>query len=100
MPDSSSTMRMFGISARCRSAHRFCCNRQLNHKTAADRLVFFYANRSMVILNYPAHNSESQPGSTLLRRKIGQEEALLYFLRNSMARVGDDELNGFTARHQ
>src|SRR5580700_1358415 len=49
--------------ARGRRADSLHRDRQFNHKAAAERLVFFHANRTVMVFDDPAYNRQPQPGA-------------------------------------
>src|SRR5579864_5187614 len=97
MPASSSTMRMlymFGYDGRWR---RFWHKRKLYDKTRADRMIFFHANRAMVIFHDPAHDREAEPGTAPFRGEVRQKQLLLQFSRDAVTGIGDRDLNRVAA---
>src|SRR5271169_3288970 len=72
-----------------RSANRFSRYRQLDDKAAADWLVFFHSDRTMMVLHNSVHNRQTQPRAALLGREVGQEQPLFNLARNSLPGVGD-----------
>src|SRR5580692_10431501 len=79
---SSSTIRM--LCMRIDGRHRDCIrnHRQFNHEPSADRLVFFYANRTVVVFDDAVYDGKPKPGAPLLGGEVWQEKTLLQFLRN------------------
>src|ERR1700758_4137288 len=97
MPASSSTMRMlymFGDDGRGR---RFRHNREFYDKAGADRMIFFHANRAMMILHNPAHDREAKPGTAPFRGEVRQEQLLLQFSRDAMTGIGNRDFNRVAA---
>src|ERR1019366_3012974 len=98
--DSSSTIRMWAMLACRRSADSFNRHGQFDNEAAADRLVFFHADRTTMVFHNSAHNGQNQPRAALLGRKVRQEQPFLHIARNALSRVGDHQFDGIAAGHQ
>src|SRR5215475_11585900 len=93
MPDSSSTMRMLCmLSGRC--GQGFDSQRKFHDETSAYWLILFYTDRSAVILDNAADDGQTQSRSALLGREVRQKKLFLQFLRNAMACIRYDNLDG------
>src|SRR6266404_4388627 len=88
-----------GLACR-RSADCFDGHGQFDNEAAAERLVFFHSDRTMMVFHNSAHNSQTQPGATLLGGKVRQEQPFLNVARNSLPGVGDNQFDGIAAGHQ
>src|ERR1700674_1622250 len=66
-----------------------CFNRygQLDNEAAANRLIFFDADRTMMVFHNSAHNRQAQSGAALLGREVRQEQAFLNVARNPLPGV-------------
>src|SRR6266852_7746242 len=83
-----------------RSADSFSGYGQLDHEAAADRLVFFHADRTTMVFYDSAYNRQPKPGAALLGRKVRQEQSFLQVARDSLPSVGDNQFHGITAGNQ
>ena len=54
----------------------------------------FHANASVVFRDDAVGNREAQPGAAFLGRKMGQEQTLFIFGRDSVTAIGDLNLHG------
>src|SRR5215467_13411166 len=100
MPGSSSTMRMLCMlrtGGRCDGFRR---QRQLDDEPCAHGLVFFNANRTMVIFNNPAYDRQAKPSAPSFRREVRQKESLFQFLSDPVPCIGDGELDRVAAGDQ
>src|SRR5579863_6426772 len=97
---SSSTMRMLCMLVNGGCDDRVQYNRQFHHEPGPDRLILLHANGAVVIFNNAIHDGKAKPCSTLFRREVRQEQALLQLPRNSVAGVGNCDLHHIAARHQ
>src|SRR6202790_3053941 len=99
IPASSSTMRMLCMlgGRRCRS--RFENNGKFDDESRTHRLVFFHADRAMVVRYDAAHDGQAQARAALLGGEIGQEKFLFEFAAHAVARVGHGDLNCVACGH-
>src|SRR5579859_7740086 len=100
MPASSSTMRilcMLGDGGRWGS---FGYYRKFDDKAGSYGTIFFHADRAMVIFHDAAHDRKPQARPPLLGREIRQKELLFEFAGDSVAGIGNRDLDGIAARHK
>src|SRR5580704_14757580 len=100
IPASSSTMRMLSMLDGRRCRRGFKDNRKLYDKARPHGMVFFQADRPMVIFDNAADNRQTEAGAAFLRRKIWQKEFLFELASHAVACIGHADFDGVTARHQ
>src|SRR5437660_4594385 len=69
------------------SVKRLCCQRELNSKCAACSGAAFYRNLAAVIADHRLDDGEAPPGSVLLGRVVGREQALALFRGHACAGI-------------
>src|ERR1700722_5481594 len=99
MVGSSSTIRMLCMVDRG-SSDRVRHNRQFHHKACAHGLIFFYADRTVMVFDNAVHNCQAQAGTALLGGEVGQEQPLLQFSRDAVAGVGNRDLHHIAGGHE
>src|SRR5258707_11279390 len=97
--DWSSTIRMLCMLSDWRNGDGFRRQRQFHDKPGPYRLVLFYSNRTVVILDDSAHDRESQSCAAFFGGKIRHEEPLFQLLSYPMTGVGDLDLDRVPAGH-
>src|SRR5258708_6268497 len=97
MPASSSTMKMLCMLDGDRCGRRFGHNRKLDDEARADGMIFFHADRAVMIFHNAAHDGQAESGATLLGGKIRQEKFLFEFASYAVSRVGDSDLDRVAA---
>src|ERR1700733_7725306 len=100
MPVSSSTIRTLCMVNSGGGDHGFGNDRQLYDDTRSDRMVFFYANRSVMFFDDPIHDRQAEAGSALSGGEIRQEKFFLQFASHTVAGVRDCDFDCIAAGHQ
>src|SRR6516225_5216465 len=99
MPASSSTTRMLCMLGNQRRMRRFKRQRKFYDKPRANWLIFFDANRPMVIFHDATYNRKPEVGASFLGREIRQKELFLQFTRDIVPCIRNYYLDSITAGH-
>src|ERR1700733_224570 len=86
-------MRMLCMLSANGCRHGLNNNRKFNDETRAHGMVFFYADRAMMIFNNAAHDCQAKSSAAFLGGEIWQEEFLLEFSGHAMTSVGDGDFH-------
>src|SRR5438270_12221870 len=98
MSFSSSTTKMLCILLLCLC--HLACQRQLDYKFRAYRLVLFHPDRAAMILYDAANNRQPQAGSAFLSGEVGQEELFFHFTIDAVPGVGNYYFHSVSAVKQ
>src|SRR5580704_5200032 len=97
IPASSSTTRMLCMlgsgGGRCGFRH----DRQFDDEAGADRMIFFDADRAVMIFHNAAYDGEAEASAAFFGGEIGQKKFLFQFAGHAVAGVGDGNLDGVAA---
>src|ERR1039458_4079521 len=100
MPDSSSTTRILCMLGRGSGEGGLRNSRQLPDEACADGLILLDANRSMMLLDDPAYDRQSQAGPALSSGKIRKKKFFLQLATHAVPGVCDSDFDRVAAGHQ
>src|SRR5579863_7478033 len=93
IPVSSSTMRILCMLGRGGGECGLGDDRQFYNKARPNRLVFLHPNRSMMLFDDAANDSQAKASSALSGGEVGQKEFFFQLAGHAVSGIGDGDFD-------